>query len=279
MCCKLRLGLSGVYITQLRNNANSANVKCKLTTNEVTTEANRTVANVAWQRMPGCDCLVFILLNIPVLVCVCQTPPPTHRWFHLFCQSSVWYLLHLLSVWDDLCLYSFLLSWWHHIVPSTAPPNVNLSGGLQWEEVKTSGWLSRHWMYFFFHQCVGGNVKFLLEVVTSESPDSLLSQQVVAEYGSPIFASPEGVASVGTLRLWESNISHMLTVFVHWCLVYWLEDMYEHTLSHSHSASHQHGHWQWLGHCHMFFRLYYNVLSTVLLIGLQLKVLKSKISI
>lgn len=56
-------------------------------------------------------------------------------------------------------------------------------------------------MYFFFHQCVGGNVKFLLEVVTSESPDSLLSQQVVAEYGSPIFASPEGVASVGTLRL------------------------------------------------------------------------------
>lgn len=53
--------------------------------------------------------------------------------------------------------------------------------------------------------------------VTSESTESLLSHQLVAEYGSPIFASLERVTSAGTLRVEEKGISHsfMLTVFVH----------------------------------------------------------------
>lgn len=53
--------------------------------------------------------------------------------------------------------------------------------------------------------------------MTCESTESLLSHQLVAEYGSPVFASLERVASVGTLRVEEMDISHtfMLTIFVH----------------------------------------------------------------
>lgn len=58
---------------------------------------------------------------------------------------------------------------------------------------------------------------FKVEPVIPENTDFVLSHQVVAECGST-FLHQQRVASAVTLRLWQKDISHpvTLTVFVHW---------------------------------------------------------------
>lgn len=60
---------------------------------------------------------------------------------------------------------------------------------------------------------VGGNGWLFKELATPESPDSLLSHQLVAECGSPFFASPVTITSVDTLRLWKRKVSHSLWLY------------------------------------------------------------------
>lgn len=83
---------------------------------------------------------------------------------------------------DDLYIYHILLVWWPDVTPSTTPPSVNLSRGLGSEEVKSLGGSAFFVCLFCF---VVWESSFCSEPVALKSTDTLLSHQLVAEYGSP----------------------------------------------------------------------------------------------